>query len=118
MGSDYVVGDDPAESGVTVATLLAVVSASVSMSLFMPYIFARWGVQVVDYVRKRHHPPLRRESKGNLILSILFGVIFVSMLAQSLPKLIETSVPAYYKARQESLQQHTLETDTNDITSR
>jgi hypothetical protein len=102
--------------GATTATLVAVTSASVSMGLFIPYILARWGAEAVDRFRGRHNPLPRQESKGNLVLSILFGVIFVSMLAQSLPMLIETSVPAFYEARQQAQQRHALGNVTNDIT--
>jgi hypothetical protein len=101
----------------TRTTLVAVTSASVSMGLFIPYILARWGAEAVDHIRRKRHSLLRRESKGNLVLSILFGIIFVSMLAQSLPMLIEVSVPAFYEARQEALQSQQLESKTNDITT-
>lgn len=40
------------------------------------------GVEVADYFRSKHHPPLRRQSKGNLVLVVVF---FVATLAQLLP---------------------------------
>jgi hypothetical protein len=101
---------DPLRTGeIDTATLIAGVVAAVSLSLIGPFVLARFGIYGVDYFRNRHHATLRHESKGNLVLSILFGVAFVSCIAQVIPSLIETSVPAYYQGRQEALQRHEVE---------
>ena len=99
---------------VTTATLIAATIASVSIELLIPFIFARWGVEAVDCFRSKHHPPLRRQSKGNLVLVVVF---FVATLAQLLPTLIEKGVPTYFEARQKALQGQTVASDTYDITT-
>ncbi|OGV65038.1 MAG: hypothetical protein A2283_20555 [Lentisphaerae bacterium RIFOXYA12_FULL_48_11] len=94
---------------VTTIILLTDVLATITGMLIIPFILTRWGIEAVDYIRSERHALIRQESKGNTILGILFGVWFVLIIAQSLSTSIESSVPAYYKARYEALQRHALE---------
>lgn len=64
--------------------LLLDVVSSISMSLVIPYIFARWGIELADRIRFKTNPTTRQHSKGNLILGIMLAMIFAASMVHTI----------------------------------
>lgn len=89
--------------------LLLCILSSISMRIIFPYIFARWGVELIDRIRAKNTPTTRHNSKGNLILGIMVAILFVASFAQTIP--IMTS--EFHKAREKTVKNRDITKSSN-----
>lgn len=82
----------------TIILLLRFLS-SISISLIFPFIFARWGVELVDRIRVKDSSITRHNSKGNFVLGIMIAISITASFAQTIPMI----TGAFYLARQRTI---------------
>ncbi|MCC5847421.1 MAG: hypothetical protein JJU29_04930 [Verrucomicrobia bacterium] len=59
------------------------VSSAVSAALIVPYIFCRWGIELVDRFGKKRRKTKRASSKGNTLLIFLFSFYMILIMIES-----------------------------------
>jgi len=93
----------------TTTILLLCVFSSISMRLIFPYIFARWGIELIDRIRAKNTSTIRQNSKGNLVLGVIFAMLFVASFAQTIPMM----TTAFRDARESTIKEMDITKSSN-----